>query len=118
MVKTGVSVLPIAGDFVDIADLIKGIATGDFSQAALSAVSLLIPGGSLSALKAGKEVIETIGKQSAQKLGKQLIKKIDPKAAKTIGVESKELKQLGQEIMDEVTIDDIAIKLQTPPKDI
>jgi hypothetical protein len=65
MVKTVVPALPIAGDIVDMADLITGIATGNFSQAALSAVSLLIPGGSLSALKAGKEVIETIGKQSA-----------------------------------------------------
>jgi hypothetical protein len=51
-----------------------------------------------------------------------LTKKINPIAAKTIkdsiGVEPKYLKQIGQEIMDEVTIDDIEIKLQTPPKNI
>lgn len=116
--KTGASAVPILGEAIDIVDIITGLATGNFTQVALSALGLILPGVSGSSLKAGREVVEALGKQSAQKLGKQLIKKIHPKAAKTIGIESKELKQLGQEIMDEVTIDDIAIKLQTPPKNI
>jgi hypothetical protein len=98
------------------------LVTGNFTEVALSALGLILPGVSGSSLKVSREVVEALGKKNAKKLGKQLTKKINPTAAKTIkdslGVSSKELKRFGQEIMDEVTIDDIAIKLQTPPKDI
>lgn len=116
------SAIPGFGEAIDIAGIITGLATGNFTEAALSALGLILPGVSGSSFKAGKEVVEALGKDSAQKIGKQLTKKINPTAAKTIkdsiGVEPKYLKQIGQEIMDEVTIDDIAIKLQTPPKNI
>jgi hypothetical protein len=118
----GASVVPFLGEAIDIADIITGLTTGNFTQVALSALGLLIPGVSGSSLKAGKEVIETLGKEGAQKIGKQLTKKINPAAAKTIkeslGVSPKELKRFGQEIIDEVTFDDIAIKLRVPHEGI
>lgn len=122
LIKMGASVVPFLGEAIDIADIITGLATGNFTQVALSALGLLIPGVSGSSLKAGKEVVEALGKESAQKIGKQLTKKINPAAAKTIkeslGVSPKELKRFGQEIIDEVTFDDIAIKLRVPHEGI
>lgn len=121
-VKTGASAFPVLGEAIDIVDIITGLATGNFTQVALSALGLILPGVSGSSLKVGKEVVEALGKKNAQKIGKQLTEKIHPEAAKSIkeslGVSSKELKKIGQEIIDEVSLDDIIKKLKKPPKDI
>ena len=50
---------------MDIAGIIAGLSTGNFTQAALSALGLILPGVSGSSFKAGKEVVEAIGKENA-----------------------------------------------------
>ena len=121
-VKTGMQVLPVFSEVTDIAGIITGLSTGNFTQVALSTFGLLIPFANGSSLKTAKEVVENLGKKNAKKLGKQLIKKIDPKAEETIkeslDVSATELEKFGQEIMDEVTFDDIIKKLKKPPKDV
>ena len=50
---------------MDIAGIITGLSTGNFTEAALSALGLILPGVSGSSFKAGKEVVEALGKDSA-----------------------------------------------------
>lgn len=120
--ETVLSAFPGFGEAIDIAGIITGLATGNFTQATLSSLGLILPGVSGSSLKAGREVLTALGKKNAKKIGKQLTKKIHPTAAKTIqeslGVSSIELEKFGQEIMDEVGLDDIIKKLKKPPKDM
>lgn len=116
------SAIPGFGEAIDIAGIITGLATGNFTEAALSALGLILPGVSGSSFKAGKEVVEALGKKNAKKIGKQLTKKIHPEAEKIIkeslNVSPDGLKKIGQEIVDEVSLDNIIKKLKKPPKDI
>ena len=123
--EIGLSAIPGVGEAMDIAGIIAGLSTGNFTQAALSALGLILPGVSGSSFKAGKEVVEAIGKENAQKIGKQLTKKLNPETQKIIkesfGLSFKDLKKIGQEIIDEipdVNLEGIAKKLQKPPKDL
>lgn len=123
--EIGLSAIPGVGEAIDIAGIITGLATGNFTQTALSALGLILPGVSGSSLKAGKEVVEAIGTNNAQKLGKQLTKKLNPETQKimkeSFGLSPKEVKKIGKEIIDEipnVNLEDIAKKLQKPPKNI
>lgn len=83
---------------------------------------MILPGVSGSSFKASKEVVEVLGKKNAKKIGKQLTKKIHPEAEKIIkeslNVSPDGLKKIGQEIVDEVSLDNIIKKLKKPPKDI
>lgn len=116
------AVIPGLGEVIDIAGIITGLTTGNFTEVALSALGLILPGVSGSSLKVSREVVEVLGKKNAKKIGKQLTKKIHPEAAKAIkeslGVSSKELKKIGQEIVDESSFDDIIKKLKKTPKDM
>lgn len=70
LVEFGVGMIPIAGEIADIWGIARGLMTGNYTDAALSAAALIIPGATGPTLKAGTKLVDVFG-EKAMKLIQQ-----------------------------------------------
>ena len=82
--EIGIGSLPIAGEIMDAIGVVKGIATGNYAEAIMSAVSLVVPGLPGGALKAGSKALKSM--DTLTDTAKATIKKHSDDIKKVAGI--------------------------------